>query len=205
MRTTATRTEVREAILDAAEALIGRYGYRKMTVDDVAQEARIGKGTVYLHFSSKEEVALSTIDRIVDRVLERLEGIAVSEGAPEARLREMLVARVMIRFDSVRHYSESIDELFRALRPAVLARRDRYFGTEARQFARVVEEGVRSGTFGPCEPLAAGELLVLATNSLLPSSLSTRELGERDDVLSRVEGLADLLLRGLLRRAERPA
>ena len=45
--------------------LLARYGYRKMTIDDVAREVGIGKGTIYLHFKSKEDVALSRIDRVI--------------------------------------------------------------------------------------------------------------------------------------------
>src|SRR5437763_1237801 len=42
-------------ILDAADRLLARYGYQKMTVDDLAREAGIGKGTVYLSFPGKSE------------------------------------------------------------------------------------------------------------------------------------------------------
>jgi AcrR family transcriptional regulator len=69
---TAIREDVREAILDATERLLARYGYRKMTVEDIAREVGIGKGSIYLHFSSKEEVVLSHVDRIVQRLKERL-------------------------------------------------------------------------------------------------------------------------------------
>ena len=53
--------------MDATDRLLARFGYKKMTIDDLAQEVGIGKGTVYLHFSSKEEIALSHIDRIIER------------------------------------------------------------------------------------------------------------------------------------------
>ncbi|MFN8374532.1 MAG: helix-turn-helix domain-containing protein [Anaerolineae bacterium] len=41
-------------ILDAAERLMIRYGYSKTTISDIAQEAGISKGAVYLHYASKE-------------------------------------------------------------------------------------------------------------------------------------------------------
>ena len=72
MRTQLSRDEVRAAIPDAADRLLARRGYKKMTVGELAREARIGKGTVYLHFASKEEVALSHVDAIVERLKERL-------------------------------------------------------------------------------------------------------------------------------------
>jgi Transcriptional regulator len=102
----------RDRILDAAERLLARFGYKKTTMEDIAREAGLGKRTLYLHFASKEAVALSTIDRIVDRLTGQLRAVAAAVGPPEERLRDMLLRRVLVRFDSVRHYSHSLDELF---------------------------------------------------------------------------------------------
>src|SRR5215467_11996204 len=45
-----------ERILDAATILLVRWGYRKTTVDDVAREAGVGKGTIYLYWRDKNEL-----------------------------------------------------------------------------------------------------------------------------------------------------
>jgi len=50
----AQNEERRQRILDAAAMLIGRYGYDKTTIDDIAGEAGVSKGAVYLEFRSKE-------------------------------------------------------------------------------------------------------------------------------------------------------
>ncbi|HEV2880441.1 MAG TPA: TetR/AcrR family transcriptional regulator [Pyrinomonadaceae bacterium] len=200
-----TREEVREAILDATDHLLARYGYRKMTVDDIAQEAGIGKGTIYLHFASKEEVTLSHVDRIVERLKERLWAIARSDADVAIRLRLMLVARVLFRFDSVQHYTQSLNDLLAALRPKLLARRARYFEEEARVFADVLNEGSRLKVFSVGDALSTAFALIHATNSLLPYSLSTTELGERDEIKEKTEQIADLLLTGLLRKQNAPA
>jgi len=188
---------VRDAVLDAAERLLTRYGYKKMTMDDLAREAGIGKGTTYLHFPSKQEVVLCTIDRIVDRLLERLRAIAQSDCAPDLKLRQMLVTRVLFRFDSVEDYSESLDELLRSLRPAYMARRQRYFNAEAAPFREVLRAGQEAGAFSFDDELGTANTLLLATNSLLPYSLSRRELGKRKVVEERAIRVADLLLDGL--------
>src|ERR1044072_6498199 len=111
MRTSALREAVRVSILDATDRLLARYGYKKMTIDDLAQEVGIGKGAVYLHFSSKEEVALSHIDRIIERLKERLRIIAAEDRSVEDRLCDMLIERVLFRFDSVQHYTQSLNSL----------------------------------------------------------------------------------------------
>jgi len=50
-------------ILDAAGELLLTFGYRKVTVDDVARRAGVGKGTVYLHWSSKIELFATVLVR----------------------------------------------------------------------------------------------------------------------------------------------
>ncbi|WP_051581401.1 TetR/AcrR family transcriptional regulator [Pseudonocardia acaciae] len=50
-------------VLDAAAELLVRWGYRKVTVEDVAAAAGIGKGTVYLHFRTKEALFLTVLLR----------------------------------------------------------------------------------------------------------------------------------------------
>jgi AcrR family transcriptional regulator len=197
MRAIAVQENIRDIILDAADRLLARYGYKKMTIDDLAQEVGIGKGTVYLHFRSKEEIVLSHVDRIVERVLEPLRAIAESDAAPAAKIREMLVTRVMFRFDAVQHYTESISEVLRDLRSALLDRRERYFAMEAELLAIVLKEGQRSRAFRRHDPAETARALVVATNSLLPFSLSTRELGKRKDVEQAVQRIADLLVHGL--------
>jgi AcrR family transcriptional regulator len=200
MRDTAQPQSTRDAILDATDRLLARYGYKKMTIDDLAREVGIGKGSVYLHFESKEEIALSHVDRIVERVKARLHTIAESKGSPETRIKKMLVERVLMRFDSVQHYSQSMNELLGQVRSRLLERRKRYFEEEARIFARVLAEGKASGVFKIKDPADAGRTLIDVTNALLPYSLSAWELGERDEIVKKITNVAELVLNGLKSR-----
>jgi AcrR family transcriptional regulator len=189
-----------DRILDATERLLARFGYDKTTVDDIAQEAGVSKRTIYLHFAGKEAVALASIDRVVGRVTDRLRQIAAGGAPPADRVREMLVARIVGRFDSVRSYHQSLDDMFRSLRPAYLARRQKYFDAEAEVLAGVLDEGRRSREFAVADPLASAHDLLVATNGLLPYSLSPAEFGRRSGVAARAGRIAGLLLDGLKRR-----
>jgi len=197
MRAIAVREDISDLILDAADRLLARYGYKKMTMDDVAKEVGIGKGTIYLHFKSKEEIALARVDRIVDRLNERLRGIAHSNGSAVARLRRMLLERVLFRFDSVQHYTESLSDVLAAIRPALLVRHNRHFNEEERVFAALLKEGKSDGEFVFKDIRGTARALLVATNALLPYSLSTRELGKRKDVEAQAAHIAELLIKGL--------
>lgn len=200
MAAIAPKEAVKEAILDATDRLLARFGYRKMTVEDIATEAGIGKGSIYLHFSSKEEVVLSHIDRIVDRLRERLKEIARSDAPAAERLRLMLLTRVLFRFDSIQHYTQSLNDLLAALRPGLLKRRAQYFEAEAQIFAEVLVAGREAGELSFDNEHATAHALLQATNGLLPYSLSTTELGAREEVEQRAADVANLMLNGLLSR-----
>lgn len=200
MRSSVRQKEVREAILDATDLLLSRYGYKKMTIDDLAREVGIGKGSVYLHFSSKEEIALSHVDRIIEQLKGKLSAIAKSSAPPDERVQKMLLTRVLHRFESVQHYTQNLNDMLAAIRPKFLARRESYFDEEARIFVSVIEEGQASKKFAAGDALKLAESLILATNSLLPFSLTVQELGERKDVEEKTTRLANLLLQGLCRR-----
>ncbi|MFD0659485.1 TetR/AcrR family transcriptional regulator [Thermocatellispora tengchongensis] len=58
-----------ERILDAAGELLIAWGYRRVTIEDVARRAGIGKGTVYLHFSTKEVLFITVLMRAQARMM----------------------------------------------------------------------------------------------------------------------------------------
>lgn len=63
MRDADTRWQRAERILDAAAELLLRWGYRRTTIDDVAQRAGVGKGTIYLHWRTREALFEAVLQR----------------------------------------------------------------------------------------------------------------------------------------------
>jgi AcrR family transcriptional regulator len=190
-------TTTRDQILDAVDALMARYGFRKMTMDDVAREAGISKRTIYLYFSSKEEVGLSSIARAVERVHSNLRAIVARNAPVQDRLRDVLIERVMGRTQAVKDYHQSLDELFEVVRPAYLARRDAYFQEEVALLQQLLDEGKAAGAFQFQDSEEVAKAMLLATNSFLPYSLTVRELGNLKQIRADLEIMAGLLIRGV--------
>jgi AcrR family transcriptional regulator len=197
--------ETREAILDATDRLLVTHGFRRVTIDEIAVEAGVSRRTVYMYFPSKEEVGLSSIDRVVETTHRHLVKLAAGGGDPAETLHKILVGRVLSRVDSVRPYRTSLDELFEAVRPAYMARRAVHLAREAAVVAGVLEAGRAAGRFDVDDAGATASTLIKATNAFLPYSLSVDELGERDRIAAEVRRMAGLLLQGLLVRAPEAA
>ncbi|MDQ4057228.1 MAG: TetR/AcrR family transcriptional regulator [Thermoproteota archaeon] len=66
------KTEVKEKIVQAAIATFSKYGYDKTRMDDIAKSAKLGKGTLYLYFKSKEELFYAISENSIKELKEQL-------------------------------------------------------------------------------------------------------------------------------------
>lgn len=70
-----------DAIVEAVNRLLAAKGYDSMTVDEVAAEAGMAKGSLYKHFASKEELAGAAMVRALDRALAFVDGLREQQDA----------------------------------------------------------------------------------------------------------------------------
>ena len=198
----ATKQEVRETILDAAERLLTRYGYGKMTMSDLAEEAGIGVGTTYLHFPGKAEVALAVVTRANLRVVEEQRRIAASSEPVEARLRDVLTQRVLIRFGHLSRQKHPLAELRSAIeRQKGLTEQGKLWREQETQIVtNLLVEGMEHGEFEGGDAANTADAMLWATEALLPRNLRQEDLEIPHLVPKRVHGIVDLLLRAVERR-----
>jgi AcrR family transcriptional regulator len=157
------------AILTAAFSLFGHYGYRRTSIDDIAQEAGIAKGTVYLYFKSKEEIFRALSQQLIDQMLAATESAAAVPGTIDDRLHGMLAAKFGYFYELL-HESAHVRELLDAknqLSADLFAQADRrYQRMLTRTIATAVEqEELQLGAVA-LEPEAAAELLTRSASGL---------------------------------------
>lgn len=71
--------ERRERVLDAAQKLFLKFGYDKTTVSDIAEEAAVSKGAIYLHFHSKEALMEALVFREGGRIQTEIMALMASD------------------------------------------------------------------------------------------------------------------------------
>ncbi len=76
----------RTAILDAAEVVFRLKGFANATMDDIAREAELAKGTVYLYYKSKEELQVGLVMRGLDRMLDFFQDAASTKSTAFEKL-----------------------------------------------------------------------------------------------------------------------
>lgn len=79
----------REAILRAAISVFAHNGYFNSKVADIASEAGVADGTVYLYFKSKEDILHSIFDRSVEEALDAARNRIKELNDPREKLRQI--------------------------------------------------------------------------------------------------------------------
>ena len=98
------KTEVREKIVHAAITAFSKYGYDRTRMDDIADTAKLSKGTLYLYFKSKEELFYAISENNIRDLKEHLSALFTKS--------EDLVSDSQRFYVNFRKASEQSDEIF---------------------------------------------------------------------------------------------
>jgi AcrR family transcriptional regulator len=138
----------REAILGAALELFGRYGYRRTSIDDIARQAGIAKGTVYLYVENKEALFRTLSQTLLDGVLANARAAATGRGNVAARLTAILDAKFGYFHGLLQgspHVNELMDSKSRLCADVFAAGDAAYL----QLLTKTVSEAVRRGELAP--------------------------------------------------------
>ena len=151
-----------DAILDAAEEVLRRYGPGKATVIDVAKVLGVSHGSVYRHFPSKVALRDAVSERWLTRVSEPLDAIAAEDGPALDRLRRWLDRLAGTKQRMAREDPEMFATFHRLAtesRQVVSA----HVAHLAEQAGRIIADGVASGELAETDPAQAGRAVLQAT------------------------------------------
>ncbi len=84
------RQEREFLIMKAAGDLLVVRGYHETSLDDIAARVGISKGTIYLHFASKEDLVLALLKQGTDSFMQGLDDILTGSGSPSEKLGAIL-------------------------------------------------------------------------------------------------------------------
>ena len=167
----------RGAILRAAWQMMCRYGFAKTTVEEIAVQAGIAKGTVYLYFRSKEEILIALVSETNRRVLEKMEKIAVSSMPPGKKLEKMVLSRALEIYDVVQANPHG-EEVIASHKPAIVESLGWFFWKQKKLYEQVIREGVKTGDFTEETPGKAAETLSTLSELLTPPYYGLKKKSE---------------------------
>jgi AcrR family transcriptional regulator len=170
----AHRRAVRDAILDTTAALVAEDGLRSVTMSQIAEEAGIGRATLYKYFPDVETILLAWHERQIAGHLDYLAEVRDQAGEAGERLEAVLAAYALISHESRGHHNTEL---------AAFLHRDEQVARAQRQLRDMIRdlltEGAETGDLrddiAPDE-LASYCLHALIAASSLPSEAAVRRL-----------------------------
>ena len=189
----------RERILAAAERIFARRGFFHARVAEIAREAGVADGTIYLYFKSKDELLISLFESRMERVVRALSA-AIEQAGPRAR--DRLVAFLETYAALVVDNPALAEVLTVELRQSSKFMKEyqsRQFGDFLRLLGGLVSDGQEAGEFDrdlPA-PVVARAIFGMLDELALAWLLGR---GEKFDILRAAGHVGSLVLEGLQRR-----
>jgi TetR/AcrR family fatty acid metabolism transcriptional regulator len=188
----------RERILDAAETVFADRGFYHARVSEIAREAGIADGTIYLYFRSKDEILISLFESRMERVnRDMAEAMAAEPTAIDK-------VRTFIRhfMDLVRGNPKLAEVLTVELRQSARFMKEDSnprFAEFLKILAGVIRDGQVAGELDPTvPPHVAARAIFGACDELTVAWLLSR--GEKFDIVRAADWIGAMTLSGLERR-----
>jgi AcrR family transcriptional regulator len=135
----------RESILKIAQDIFSKYGYKKTTLDDIANAVRKGKSSLYYYFKSKEDLFQAVIMKEVDLLAKELDRVINRNTEPVDKLRDYMLTKITT-FRNLANFYHALENDVTAI-SFINDVKHRYEQDEIRLIKRILIEGVRKGEF----------------------------------------------------------
>jgi AcrR family transcriptional regulator len=155
--------EGREAFLLAATRLINELGYRGASVQRIAGELNVTKGSFYHHLDAKDDLVIACYKRSFDTI-SATQRLADEQGGTQwDRLSSMFATLLGVQFSQLGPLlrTTALSGLPGTVRQAMVERSNRI----ARRFAGTISDGIAEGTIRPVDPLVASQLVMAFLNA----------------------------------------
>lgn len=153
----------KKEILDTAEQLFASNGFDNTSTNDIINAIGIARGTLYHHFTSKEDILDSVIDRIINTLMRSAKEIADDKQIPlldrltgsimalnvESRIGEEVMIQVHKPQNALLHQKMQ-EKLINGIVPVITG---------------LIEEGNNNGLFHSPYPKEAAEMVIIYSNT----------------------------------------
>lgn len=186
----------REYILKIAQDIFSKYGYKKTTLDDIANAVRKGKSSLYYYFESKEDLFQAVILKEVDVLKRELEKVVMRNTDPVEKLRDYILTK-LTTFRGLANFYHALEYDVTAIE-FIENIKSKYEQEEIRMIKRILIEGVRKNTFEVYDFTLAAIGITTAIKGL-EMPLTAGDYG-RTNLEKGVDNILKILCYGIMKR-----
>ena len=188
---------VKISILEAAQSLFAKFGYKKTTMEDIALELHKGKSSLYYYFKNKEEIFQAVIDKEQGELVSNLKEVVGSSKPPKDKLNDYVLVRMKTISEQDNYFKALTDERFGGIE-FVKAVKESTEKAEVEMIEQIINEGIEDGTFQMKNVRMGAMAIALALKGIeIPMFQSTNKF---QDVEEQVQNTLNILFYGLIKR-----
>ncbi len=178
----------RQQIMVAAKKVFTDKGFNKATMDDIAGEAELSPGTIYLYFKNKEELYASLSLRILQYLQIRVEHVLnMPDLSPEQKLEAMMAAMYDVyEFDPlviINMFHLQSSETLKNLSPELLNEIKELSAKSIGGLASIFQDGIKQGMFIDKHPVALSDIFWALFSGVILWMSSKKLIDTRKDYL----------------------
>lgn len=140
------KDEKREKIITAAGKVFGRHGFKETRMEKVADEAGMGKSSLYYYFLSKEELFEAVVEREAEYLKNEIIQATKDVTDPYKRMKLYVIARMKAFRKSINLYTAVKTNYLDHL-PFIEKVRAKYDKEEMKMVENILKDGVKSNQF----------------------------------------------------------
>ena len=182
------------AIVLAGLELFTRYGYRKTSIDDIAEAAQVAKRTVYLNFENKAAVFLAILEYLAGQVRQRCAAAEAADGTAIERLTGLLDAYFGMGFElfSKSAHMPELAETFSNLAQSNIRDLNMEYEKWLARFLRSLEKTREIG--GPPQGLTVEKIVYILVRAAEGAKHDPNVQGDQKAFQQRLRDLATLAI-----------
>lgn len=185
---------MKDKIIDAATELFSRKGYYETSMDDVAQQAGVAKGSLYYHFKTKSQLFCETALAGLQYIADQVRNITNQDLPPLEIAQQILMLFVEICLDSVGMTDMIMNEMSAGIDADVLQTVRRAKLSLLDEIVQTLDEGIRVGAIRSCDSHNVAAALISFVYAYCRQAGNLT--GEAREALAA--DICSVLLRGLL-------
>ncbi|NLH50856.1 MAG: TetR/AcrR family transcriptional regulator [Myxococcales bacterium] len=184
-----------ERILRAAIKVFAKNGFHNSKISQIAKEAGVADGTIYLYFKNKDDILIKLFEERLDDVNNRFQEVLDGIADPEEKLRTFIAMHIEL-MDQNRHLAEVISVELRQSHKFMKEYVPRKFAEYLNVISRIIREGKDRGVFrADAHPGVVKRMLFGALDELVLYSVLSPS--PKYEFKTLAQQATDLFIRGL--------
>jgi AcrR family transcriptional regulator len=188
--------EAKLKIIETARSIFSHYGFKKTTMEEIAQATRKGKSSIYYYFENKEDIFKAVVEKEAEEIRIELHKKIAEVEDPIERLKIYITVR-MRKFNKLTNFYSALKSDYLSHFEFIEEIRKSYDLDEVKAISGIIQDGIEKGIFAIDDPQLSAIAIVTAMKGLeVPIFVSK----EHENFEIRLNNLVNFLFYGIVKR-----